>query len=451
MEYYDEIQELLNAINDDKNPHTKEIEELTGYFNRESGKEIYLMFSEWLSFRQSIEYEIFMRLLPLIHILFDHLKKASPLISQDFIELLYNIINFSYYNPDQMHNIELFLTDPKNDLPEVVAYNIFVSLYITNFTKELADRILPYFMKNDNDKDQNGTIETVVTEPIAKKFFSLPVTYKLSFARCAVIYPEKFKCLSLEQLSKLLLNSYTSPLQNDGVKLLSSAGSLSNPREIFVTVVRIGPFLSTAEAAQNAWRKAISLISNLSDEERFFSYQAALENPEKSSNDQFASSSCGLCDASLSAITHQLEREISAAKNGGIFRSPMVSTNLLPLVLDPSVLASPAGKTEVLLTILNFVYLLLLIDKKKHCFRLFESSDMINNLQKRINQVKSALKTAKKENEKPKEKILQNLKKMNLGQDMSMSNVDEIIQTTNIAINRVQFTINEIQNLIDGK
>ena len=123
----------------------------------------------------------------------------------------------------------------------------------------------------------------------------------------------------------------------------------------------------------------------------------------------------------------------------------------MTLVLDPSVLASPAGKTEVLLTILNFVYLLLLIDKKKHCFRLFESSDMINNLQKRINQVKSALKTAKKENEKPKEKILQNLKKMNLGQDMSMSNVDEIIQTTNIAINRVQFTINEIQNLIDGK
>ena len=45
MEYYDEIQTLLNAINDPKKPHTDEINDLTTYFNREGGKEIYLMFS----------------------------------------------------------------------------------------------------------------------------------------------------------------------------------------------------------------------------------------------------------------------------------------------------------------------------------------------------------------------------------------------------------------------
>lgn len=445
MEYYDEIQTLLNAINDPAKPHTEEINELSTYFNRESGKEIYLMFSEWLSFHQRIEYIIFMRLLPFIHTLFDRLKKSSPLISQDYVDLLYSIINSNIYNPEQMHNIEAFLTDPKNDLKDVIAYNIFISLYATTLTKEIADRIFPYFMKlEDNDK-----IETVVTESIAKKFFTLTIPYQLSFARCAIIYPEKFKYLSLERVSKILIESDSSALQNDGIKILSSVSSPSDPRELFVSIVKTGPFLSTAEAAQSAWNQALALLSNMKDEDRFFSYQAALESPEKSGGQ--ISGGCGLCEASLSAIAHQLEREVSGAKNGGIFRSPMVSTNLLPLILDPSILSSPTGKVEATLTILNFLNLLLMIDRKKHCFRLFESSDMMNNIQKRIDQVKEALKSARKENEKPKEKILEGMKKVNFGQDMSMIDVDAVIKATNISISRVQFAINEIQDVIDGK
>lgn len=408
------------------------------------------MFSEWLSFHQRIEYIIFMRLIPLIHTLFDRLKKSSPLISQDYVDLLYNIINCNIYNPDQMHNIEAFFTDPKNDLKDVVAYNIFISLYVSVFTKELADRIFPFFLKIDDNEEQNKNAEQIITQAIAKKFFTLTIPYQLSFARCAVIYPEKFKNLSLERMSKLLLQSNSPALQNDGIKILSSVSSPSDPRELFVSIVRTGPFLSTAEAAQNAWHQALALISNMRDEDRFFSYQAALEIPDKSNGAQF-SGGCGLCDASLSAITHQLEREVSNAKNGGIFRSPMISTNLLPLILDPSILSAPTGKVETTLTILNFLNLLLMLDRKKHCFRLFESSDMMSNIQTRIDQVKAALKFAKKENEKPKEKILEGMKKVNFGQDMSTINVDDIIKSTNISINRIQFTINEIQDVIDGK
>lgn len=437
MEYYDEIHALLNEINSATDTPTQEINKLTEYFQNESGKEMYLMFSEWLSMNQRLAYDSFKRFLPLICLLFNRLKKSSPLISQDYVDLLYHLITGSHFNPEQMIEIESYLNDPNNDQPEIIPFNIFHSLYIRELPKQIVDRILPFFLKAENNL---MTDELVVTEQIAKDFFALPYSYQLSFARCSLIYPSKFKRLSAERLTMLLISRGNSFIQSDGIKLISSISSPSDARSIFVSVLHIAPFLPSSEDSRNAWQQAQALLSKMSEQDRFNSYQAAFENQNSSDS---------LSDPSFAALIHQIERDISSAKNGGIFRSPMVTTNLLPCALDQGIMSSPIGKTEVLLSILNFLYFILTLDSRTHCFRILDSPQMIDQITKRINQVSSAIQTAKKDNTKPKEKLLSDLKKINFGENMGMEDVDKMRSVTELAITRIAFSLNQIRNLID--
>ena len=422
MEYYDEIRELLDKIIDLENPHDEENEKLINLFKNESGKEIYLIFSEWISGKGVIDFDSFYRVIPLIIILLERLKNSSPLISQELIDTIYAITSF--YSNEQKHLIEEFICS--NKLENVPAFDILMSLFITTFTKELADKILPVFYGEE-------PIESDITQTIAKNFSSFPASYKAAFARCALIYPQKFKLLSLQRMAETLIGGNNPNLQSDGIKILSFVNSPSSPRDLFVTLVKTGPYLSTAESAQNAWKQALSILEKLNDNDRFYSYQAALE-----SND--------LPEASHSAICHQLQREIYKA-NGGIFRSPMIQT-ILPLILEPSILTSPVGKVESTSTILNFLLFLLMSDHKYHCFRIFGTKDIIDNIEKCVRKVQTMIDRSKKDNERPDDVILKESKKVNLTENLTINDIAKIKESTSLSISRIEFILDEINTIL---
>ncbi|OHS96145.1 hypothetical protein TRFO_37678 [Tritrichomonas foetus] len=422
MEYYDDIMEWLNEVADMKQPHESEMKKLTEVLQNESGKETYLMISEWLATKQVLEFNLFMRMIPLFRILFEKLKNASPLISQEYVDLLYHCtVSFTAEERNEVYNYLI-----TNDLDEVPSYKIFISLFSSHVTNKLVDSILPTFLGDSKTVDST----------VAKHFFELPPAYQISFARCATIYPDIFISLSIERITKYLFESRNPDHQRDGIELVKNISSPSSPRDLFVNILRIGPHLTKIEDAQNSWKIAKNLISNFSENDRFYSYQATLESKD-------------LPEVAHSAICQQLEREISHSKSG-IFRSPMI-VNILPFILDISILSNLIVNLETVLTILNFLQFLLLLDRRIHCFRIFGTKEVMDNIEKCIKSVKSSLTKAIENNEKPKEEKIKGMKIMNVNSQEIDCDFDKITQSNKLSFARIQFVLNEIVDILEGK
>ncbi|KAH0787198.1 hypothetical protein GPJ56_008912 [Histomonas meleagridis] len=311
-------------------------------------------------------------------------------------------------------------TDPS------ATYYIYLSLFVPEFPQKNAEIVLNLFL--------NGSTE--VTKEVAVTFSKYPHSYQLSFSRCALYFPDKFTLLSLERLSLLLMKSGRPHLQNDGIKLSSFITNPTSPRDLFTSIVTSGPYLSTIEAARSSWSTALKILNSMNEENKFHTLRLVLESPETP-------------EATLCVIIQELKRIIHSSKSG-LFRSPMVGNTLLPLIMNPNVTRNPVGKTELLVTSLNFLQYLLIVDKRIHCFALFGNQNQMKNIQKAVDEVKVALKKSKSDNEKPKEKILENMKKVNFGKELTRNDIDKVVESTNLSIARVQFNVELIEEVLNA-
>jgi wobble nucleotide-excising tRNase len=68
-----------------------------------------------------------------------------------------------------------------------------------------------------------------------------------------------------------------------------------------------------------------------------------------------------------------------------------------------------------------------------------------------LESLRNSVKQAKRDNQKPREKILKELKKVNYGEQMTLEDIDTVVQGIAAAIARLDFAMLQIQNVLDGK
>lgn len=416
MENYDQVISLLNGLKESKDSYETEMDELTNIFTNESAREIVLILSEWLStYSEAINFAVFMRISPLIIIILDHLRAANKFIVQDFIQSLDCFI--SQFENTEVESIFTFfnVNRPKN--PHCT-YFTFLSILINEINEEIATGTEEIFLGNDE----------AATKEVATQFSKLPTSYQFSCARCASLHPDKFIPFSLERLALLLLNS-SRHFRKDGVVLSSKITNPSDPSTLFRTVISVGPYLPAIEDAKHALEVSLDILHTMNDENRFHSMRIALESE--------------IPEATRSAITHELSKEIRTNKTG-IFRSYMVGT-LIPLVVPHYYLTSPVAKTESLLTGLNFVLFVLLLDRRVRTLGVFGSQEGMKTIQKMIETVKKSLAKASKDNEKSDKEMHDQMKKVNFGEEVKLDDIPKIREGSNSAIRRVKFMLSDFE------
>ena len=87
MEYHERIIELLEVVTKE-GKHNDEYSELEKYVKEESGKEIYIIFAEFLSSNVGLKFDEFMEILPLLSVLFIKLTRANKFVTNEYIEHL---------------------------------------------------------------------------------------------------------------------------------------------------------------------------------------------------------------------------------------------------------------------------------------------------------------------------------------------------------------------------
>ena len=421
MEYYDEVNQLLNDIANKKKEHGPAKERLLQIFTEESARELFLVLSEWLSLHPNITFQTFLEICPSISAMLDRLRTASSLIVQDLVEMLYSRLCALQW--DQVVQIyEVFQQGKQEDSPAY--YSMFLALISPEFTKENADAFVPEFL--------GGAAE--ISKEMHAKFFALPVPYQLAYARATVFYLDIMRGLSLERLALLLMDSPISVLEKAGVELAVMVTNPTSPKDLFHAIITKGPFMPTIEAAQSAWKAAERMLDSYSEELRYHTIRGNLEDPD-------------LPESSRSALTHRLMTEISRSKSG-IFRSPLAG-QLVTLVFAGDYLVSPVGKVESVLVALNFIRFMLLIDRKTYCFQIMGNQQARKMLDDIVEKLDKALKRASADNNRSDEEILKDLKKMNMGRDLELKDVPSLKMGTSNAVARINFVLKEIRDLLN--
>jgi hypothetical protein len=423
MEYYERVNDLLGVIANPKQPHDQELTELIQLFSTESARELYLILAEWIALRRRFTASLFLTLCPIFHLQIVRLRGSSPLIVRDLIETLYQ--KLSLYKPEEIAQIHSFFLS-KEDESVNPAFHLFQALISPELSQSKSEIVLTIFFGDSPE----------VTDDLYHTFWGSPISSQLAFARCAIWSAKRMKRLGLERLSLLLLNSAMPALQRDGVLIAIRIENPSAPKDLFRAIVSRGPFMPTMESARGAWQSACAILDSLNEEDRFHLIREQLESGE-------------LPEAARSALTHRAMQEITRQQQG-IFRSPFAA-NFVPLALESSFVSSPVGKTEAVLTALNFIQFMLLLDRREHCFRLFGNPEIMDKLEDTLEKMGEALKKAGKENEKPKEEILREMKKVHMGKEFAEVDVDVVIQQTELSICRIKFALDSVRSVIDGK
>ena len=403
MDYYNEIINNLNKLKDENSEN--HLIELKNYFLNESGKEIYLILAEWLSQQQNLSFYIYNKLNPLIYNLFNKLKSSSLLISKDLLSITFNI--FLKFN-DSEYQI------------------LFNSIYNENLELNLSIHQIFYLILLNPEISKIFINDIII---LNEKFNDLSLEYKIVYSICATIEQKKFYQFGLERLSKILLNINKDIYQYYGVILISK---ISNPsRELFHEIVLKCPYFGSLDNARNSWNISLNILNQMNDQDKFNCLLKSLEDPN-------------LPDSTRSSITTQIMKEMSNSNKNSLFKSPFL-TSLINLILIEDFKINIISKSESLITSLNFIRLLILLDKKFNCYGLNSNINLIIDI---MNSLKKSIKNFKKDNEKPLELILKDLKKSNLTKNMSIEDVKNSIKNNELTINRINHLIEIIEILI---
>ena len=420
MEYYDEVNALLNDVSNPKKDHAAQKERLIKIFSEESARELFLVVSEWMAIKGRLPFKGFIEICPAFSVMLDRLRSASRLIVQDLVELLYHrVCAFSSEEVSEVYGV--FAEGKKEDSPAY--YSLFLALVAPEFTKEDADAFLPEFLAG----------ATEISKELHGAFFALPVSYQLAYARCAVFYESVMRGLSLERLALLLMESPISVLEKAGVELATRVTNPTSPKDLIHAIIMKGPYMPTIEAAQSAWKAVETMLDSYSDDLRYHTIRANLEDPE-------------LPESSRSALTHRLLNEISQHKSG-IFRSPLAG-HLVTLVIPGDYIASPVGKIESVLVALNFIRFMLMLDRKTYCFQIMGNQEARKILNDIVDKLEKALKRATESNKRSDEEVLKDLKKINMGQDVELKDIPQLKARTTLSIARLQFILKEVNDLL---
>lgn len=420
MEYYDDVNRLLNEIAKTKGNTEKAKSELMEIFMSSSAKELFLIVSEWMALSGRPSFTAFIEILPFHMILIKGLKKASPLISQDLITALYQII--AYFNGEQIQKVSEILTSGF-DAECGAGYVVLLALVSPTLSEEQCSIMLANFLGDSSE----------ISTELHRSFFALPIPYQLSYSRCALFFHDKMRSLSLERLALLLLDSPIAVIQQDGIKLASIVKVPSAPKKLFHAVLTKGPYMPTIDGARDAWKGAEALLDSFNDQDKYHVILEELQSYE-------------LPESSRAALTHKLLKEISANKSG-IFRSPMAG-HFVTLVMPQDYVMSPVGKTESVLTALNFIKCMLLLDRKNHCFNVMGNPEPMQLLEKMTSGLTKSLKRAETDNERSNEAILNDMKKVSLGKAIEAKDIDGIKAQTRISIARIKFILMDVVELL---
>jgi hypothetical protein len=423
MEFYERVNELLDVISNPKKPHEQEFTELVQLFTNESARELYLILAEWISLRRRFPASLFLTLCPIFFLQITGLRDSSPLIVRDLIETLYQ--RLSTYKPEDIGQIYSFFV-AKEDPTVPPTFHLFQALISPDLSQIKSEIILSLFFGESAE----------LTNELYHSFWQYPISWQLAFARCAIWSAKRMRSLGLERLSLLLLHSGIPALQRDGVLIAIRIESPSTPKDLFKAIVSRGPFMPTMESAREAWQSACAILNAMNEEDRFHLIREQLEDGE-------------LPEAARSALTHKVMQEITHHKQG-IFRSPLAA-HFVPLAFDSSFISSPIGKVEAVLTALNFIQFMLMIDRRQHCFRIFGNPEIMDKLDDTLGKMQVALRKATQDNQRPKEEILREMKKVQFGQTFLDTDVDLVIQQTDTSITRVKFALDSVRSVIDGK
>ena len=409
MEYYERIIELLEVVTKE-GKHNDEYSELEKYVKEESGKEIYLIFAEFLSSNVDLKFDGFMKILPLLSVLFIKLTRANKFVTNEYIEHLYKIT--SNYEEEKNQQIFEFLVKSEQFKDATQPFITFLILTASDVPEEIAK-----MMKKPEDS-----------------FTELPDEIKIAASRAAVYNQEEMKGYSVETMTMFLIGQARVKYQESGIKLAGKLGSSSSPVKLFNSIVEITPYLSSHEAAINAWKIAQAIHRKMGDEDKFHSIRIGLCDSK-------------LADTARAALIAELQRDINASK-GGILRSPLVG-GIINVIVSGDLVANPCGKIENFLTAINFMQFLVSLDRKFRCFQIM-GTEKHEFLRQIIEKSKKSIAKAKKENNEPMEEIMKKLKKSNFGEKMTEEDVKKGIETSNINIKRAEFALSSLEEILEA-
>lgn len=406
MEFYEEFNSDWNTLltTGETTPRLKD------HLIHESPKEIHLMFVEFLSNHSTMTKDQLILFLPTSLDLIERLSNVSHLIVMDEVSTIDMIVqNLDY---DDQESIYEFLKLHSSSCP-TQDYYILLALTSQRFPQDIALQITPP----------------------SETFSSLPACYRLAYARAAAHVPDSFRQFNLSSLSISLIESMRPFFIIDGIQLAiflcSESTSFSDPCRVFVDIVTVGPRLPTINDARHAWMAALQILSSMSISTRYETLRSALEIDT-------------LPETSRAALTHQV---MSEANNPAatIFRSPLV-TEMLPLILRPEMIKYPTQNVEGLMTALNFLRYMLLIDRNFNCYKIYQSNEGRKYVEKMLKKLNKAL-NEEKTKFANRNSVLENMKKMEIAKNMTDADVDKTIKESELAIKRIEHVVKLIQNL----
>ncbi|EAY21940.1 hypothetical protein TVAG_250000 [Trichomonas vaginalis G3] len=407
MDFYDEIRQCFDHILD-KTSSKEEFERITTIFKTESGKELYLIVAEWLSEHDEIGFEAFRQFSILFRLHLDGLRKANKFIMNEYLDVLY--IRCMKYTEEQIVQI----------------YNVFN----TPFMEEATQPYL-YFMISIAPTIQQE-IASQITKP-EDIFSDLPYCMQISIARAAVFNPQQFRSYGLERLATLLLNNTRTCYKEDGITLCSQIKSPENAIKLFNNAISAAPYLCSAQSAKKGWEICLLMLHNMTTEDRFHSIRISFENKN-------------ITDSARISLTNELIKQIRNGQ-GTIFRSPSV-IQIAALICNPSILSSPVTHSEVVISIFAFLTFIVTLERKYRCFMLLGCPSE-KELRNSIEITKKGINESEKQNNRPKEEILKNMKKSNFGENMTMDDVEKAVKSTQIIIARIKFAISEFESILN--
>lgn len=408
MEHYDTIFALLDSLRDHPSD-TAQLAQLESLIEPGNAREIHLVFQDWISRGKNFTSQVFTTLTPILVKMLAFLNGGNQLILSDFVESLFRA--FGEYTTEEKSAISHCWNE-------------------VNAPQDLFTYWQLKFMFSP--QPDTGALERI--EPPTIAFSKMSDFQKLLYSRCSIADHQKFAKISYTDAVMHLIKSKQTNLMREGI--LQAEKVTSSKQQLFRAIVCAGPSLESHDEAIESWEVAKRVLRQCNDVDRFNIMTETLQDGE-------------LSDSARTVIVQEIMHEMGQQKNG-IFRSPVLSS-ILFLVLPDFFADNPTTKTEGLVTGLNFLRLLLCLDRKHRCYRVFGTEEGLSNIQGILRKIKAGIQKAEKNNKRPPSKILAEMKKTNFGENFTLEDVQQSIQSSQLSILRVQFAANIIERILQNK
>lgn len=405
MEYSDDIINMLDSIKESDNFEDK-LEFLISLLMTESGKEIYLIFAMYFESNSTINFSFYNKIYKLFCILYSRLINANDFLMNEYFDLTLKLT-------DNFTDEEMFVLYDKIVNFDVEHRSIYYFMYVYYFKKEndseLAEKILDYDFSALEEKS---------------KFIDILI------ARAASLCKENNNKLKLEELSLLLIKNNRGYLQTDGITLLSRTENVVNLSKTFKEVTFLCPFLHTQENCRNAWVTVQKFYNKLNQDEKFSVIKDILMDPRLNSS---------IHQATVNIILKEMQN-----KDVNVFRSPLLFS-LFYLIVPQCYIKSPVLNTEEVILCLNFIRVMLVLDKKYHIYGIFGTESNRKIVSDVIETIKEGIKETIKSDNRPKDVIMKEMEAVDKDKGHDIKSVEELIFRHNMNINRINFSIKELE------